>query len=132
VGAIAGSGNALRRAHNFAIDMNPSYVQIIRTKRVRKQGGFEEQVTTLPPIKIRLYQTPKYSLPRRELTVAGEQFVDPLWGLLAYPDADLDAGPDVVDEFDYPGIGRLRIMNVTPMIADNLHYGYQADLNRHE
>ena len=126
---MATIATVLSRSHDYAINMNPTYIQITRKTRLRKQGGFTEQETTLPPIKARLYQTPKYSLPRRELTIAGEESVDPLWGLLAYPDADLDSGPDVIDEFVAPGIGRLRIMNVTRLIADQHHYGYQADLN---
>lgn len=116
---------ALREARRRAIRLNPVTITITRREKVRQGGGFREEVTTLRPQVVRVYRKGRQA-PRPVESIPGTLQLQP-WGLLADHTADLKAD---ADEFEVPGLGRFRIVQVWPDLRNGEVTGYQADLER--
>lgn len=116
---------AWRAARRHAIRLNPVTITITRREKVRQGGGFREEVTELRPQVVRVYRKGR-QVPQPVESIPGTLQLEP-WGLLADHTADLKAD---TDEFEVPGMGRFRIVQVRP---DRIHgevTGFQADLER--
>lgn len=119
---------ARRKNIAFVIAKNPTEIIINRTEKVRSGGGFVEKKSVLPPIVVRIF-TQASRMSQTESTLHGTKQVDKSWGLLADHLADIQAGPNVQDEFDAPE-GHFVIKEVYPQYVQNQLVGYQCDLEK--
>jgi len=69
-------------------------------------------------------------VPQEVSTLAGTKQVDKAWGMLADWQADIKAGPNVLDEFEVPGMGRFQVLEVYPQRVNGEVVGYQVALER--
>ncbi|GAW27986.1 hypothetical protein [Carboxydocella sp. ULO1] len=121
---------SLRRQHiSWAIQQNPVTITIQRTEKVDMGGYFDEVQSEYGPFTVRIFHRGSW-VPQEVSTLAGTKQVDKGWGMLADYQANLKAGPNVVDEFDAPGLGHFRILAVYPQIVQGQVVGYQADLEK--
>jgi len=121
---------ALRRKHTgWVIQQNPTTITINRTEKIDKGGYFEETKTEVGPFVVRLYQQGS-GVPQEVSTLAGTKQVDGAWGMLADWQADIKAGPNVLDEFDVPGVGRFQTLEVYPQVVKGELVGYQVALEK--
>ena len=111
------------------IQLNPIEITVQRTEKVDMDGCFEEQVITLEPYVVRVFQKSS-KIPQDVSTLVGTKQVDEMWGLLADNTVDLKAGPNIKDEFNVPVIGQFRIVAVYPQMVQGQLIGVQADLER--
>lgn len=119
-----------RRQHTaWAIQQNPATITINRTEKIDKGGYFEEVKTEVGPLTVRLYQQ-KSGVPQDVSTLAGTKQVDGAWGMLADWQADIKAGPTVLDEFEVPGMGQFQVLEVYPQIINDELVGYQVALEK--
>lgn len=117
-----------RQQIQWNIQQNPVAITISRTEKVKTEGHFEENKTSVGPFTVRVFkQTTQPSKVQSEL--AGTKQTENTWGMLADYLADLQAGPLVLDEFDCP-LGHFQIAGVTPQLLKDEVAGYQADLTR--
>lgn len=118
-----------RRQHTaWNIQQNPTQIVINRTEKIRSGGGFEEVKSIKGPFTVRIFQQ-GLRTPQDISTLAGSKKVDKGWGMLADWQADLKAGPNVIDEFD-TNDGHFRIINIYPQIVYGQVAGYQCDLEK--
>ena len=121
---------SLRRKHiAWAIAQNPTTIAISRTEKVDAGGYFEETEDEVGPIVVRIYQRGS-QVPQEVSTLAGVKQVDGAWGMLADGEADIKTGPNVLDEFDVPGMGRFQVLEVYPQRVNGEVVGYQVALER--
>ena len=121
---------ALRRQHTkWAIQQNPTTITIHRTEKIDMGGYFEEVESEIGPFVVRIYQYGTW-MPQEVNTLAGIKQVDRTWGMLMDHDADVKAGPNVLDEFEVPGIGRFQVLAVYPQVVKSELVGYQAALEK--
>lgn len=121
---------ALRRQHVvWAIQQNPVEITIQRTEKVEAGGGFDEVQSEHGPYTVRVFQKGS-SIPQEISTLAGTKQVDEGWGLLADYQADLQAGPNVKDEFDVPGLGHCVVAAVFPQKVQGQIVGLQAIIEK--
>ncbi|NPV30637.1 MAG: hypothetical protein HPY58_13520 [Firmicutes bacterium] len=121
---------SLRRQHiSWVIQQNPTQVTINRTEKVPQDGGFAEVTSTKGPFTVRIFPAGSRS-PGLVSDLPGRKLEDDTWGLLADYTADIQAGPNVVDEFDAPGLGHFRVTAVYPQVVQGQLVGYQADLKK--
>lgn len=113
----------------WAIQQNPVSVTITRTKKEARDGGFVEVTSTHGPFAVRVFPAGGRS-PGLVSDLPGRKFEDDTWGLLADYTADIQAGPNVVDEFDVPGLGHFQVTAVYPQVVQGQIVGYQADLKK--
>jgi len=96
---------------------------------VEAGGGFDEVQSEHGPYTVRIF--PQGSRISQEIsTLAGTKQVDKSWGLLADYQADIKTGPNVLDEFDVPDLGRFCVLAVYPQVVQGQVVGYQADLEK--
>ncbi|AYO30808.1 hypothetical protein D2962_09470 [Biomaibacter acetigenes] len=120
---------SLRRQHvAWAIQQNPVTITIQRTEKVDMGGYFNEVKSTKGPFAVRIF-TEGNRVPLDVSTLAGTKQIDKGWGLLADYNADIKAGPNVLDEFDTP-VGHFIIKAVYPQYVQGQLVGYQADLEK--
>jgi hypothetical protein len=120
----------MRRKHiQWNIQQNPTLITIHRKGKIEKDGAFEAVDKTLVPITVRIFQKGKYRL-SEESDLAGTKQEDISYGMLADYQADIQAGPNVKDEFDVPNLGRFYIESINPQVVQGQIVGYQADLVR--
>lgn len=120
----------LRRQHTkWAIQQNPVEIIIQRTEKIEAGGGFEEKESEVGPFTVRIYQQGTL-IPQEVSTLAGTKQVDKTWGMLADWQADIKAGPNVLDEFDVPGVGRFQTLEVYPQKVKSEIVGYQVALEK--
>jgi len=120
---------ALRRQHIlWAIQQNPTEITIQRTEKKDMGGYFEEVKSTKGPFTVRIF-TEGNRIPLDVSTLAGTKQIDKSWGLLADYNADIKAGPNVLDEFNTPA-GHFIIKAVYPQYVQGQLAGYQADLEK--
>lgn len=111
------------------IQQNPTEITIQRTEKIEQDGGLKEVSSTIGPLTVRIF--PQGSrIPQEISTLAGTKQVDKGWGMLADYQAGIKAGPNVVDEFDVPGLGHFRVVAVYPQMVQGQVVGYQADLEK--
>lgn len=120
---------ALRAANARAIAENPTDITVRRTEKVDMGGYFDEVTSEHGPFTVRIFQQGS-RIPQEISTLAGTKQVDKGWGMLADYQADIKAGPNVVDEFDVPGLGHFRVVAVYPQVVQGQLVGYQADLEK--
>ncbi len=121
---------ALRRKHTaWAIQQNPTTITINRTEKTDAGGYFEEVESEVGPFTVRIYQYGTW-IPQDVSTLAGTKQVDKTWGMLADWQADIKAGPNVLDEFDVPGVGRFQTLEVYPQVVKGELVGYQVALEK--
>jgi len=120
----------LRRQHTkWAIQQNPVEIIIQRTEKVEVGGGFEEKESEVGPFVVRIYQYGTW-IPQDVSTLAGTKQVDKTWGMLADWQADIKAGPNVLDEFDVPEMGKFQVLEVYPQKVKSEIVGYQVALEK--
>ena len=56
--------------------------------------------------------------------------VDRTWGMLMDYEADVKAGPNVMDEFEVPGLGKFQVLEVYPQKVKGKIVGYQVALEK--
>jgi len=121
---------ALRRQHiAWAIRQNPAEIIIQRTEKIEAGGGFEEKESEVGPFTIRIYQQGTL-IPQEVSTLTGTKQVDKTWGMLADWQADIKAGPNVLDEFDVPEMGKFQVLEVYPQKVKSEIVGYQVALEK--
>ena len=121
---------ALRRQHiTWAIQQNPVKIIIQRTEKIEAGGGFEEKESEVGPFTVRIYQQGAL-IPQEVSTLAGTKQVDRTWGMLMDHEADIKAGPNVLDEFEVAGIGKFQVLEVYPQVIKGELVGYQAVLEK--
>ena len=121
---------ALRRQHiAWAIQQNPVEIIIQRTEKIEAGGGFEEKESEVGPFTVRIYQQGTL-IPQEVSTLAGTKQVDKTWGMLADWQADIKAGPNVLDEFDVPEMGKFQVLEVYPQKVKSEIVGYQVALEK--
>ncbi len=119
---------SLRRQHTkWAIQQNPTTITIHRTEKIDAGGYFEEVESEVGPFVVRLFQQRGES-PGEIAGLAGTKQTYKTWGLLADHQADLQAGPNVKDEFSVPDLGHFLVAAVYPQIIQGQVVGLQADL----
>lgn len=120
----------LRRKHiEWAINQNPTEIEIKRTEKKRAGGGFKEETTTHGPFVVRIFSK-RTTTPREVSTLAGTKEVNTSWSLLADADVNIQASSTVKDEFEADNLGRFEVISVRPQIIDGEIVGYQAELER--
>ena len=92
-------------------------------------GYFEEVESEVGPFTVRIYQYGTW-VPQEVSTLAGIKQVDRTWGMLMDHDADVKAGPNVMDEFEVSGMGRFLVLVVYPQKVKGKIVGYQVVLER--
>ena len=120
----------LRRQHTkWAIQQNPTTITIHRTEKIDMGGYFEEVESEVGPFAVRIYQYGTW-IPREVSTLAGTKQVDKTWGMLMDHEADVKAGPNVLDGFEVAGIGKFQVLEVYPQVIKGELVGYQAVLEK--
>ena len=120
----------LRRQHvAWAIQQNPVEIIIQRTEKIDMGGYFEEKESEVGPLVVRIYQYGTW-IPQEVSTLAGTKQIDRTWGMLADWQVDIKAGPNVLDEFDVPGVGRFQTLEVYPQVVKGELVGYQVALEK--
>lgn len=120
----------LRRQHTkWAIEQNPTTITIHRTEKIDTGGYFEEIESEVGPFVVRIYQYGTWA-PQEVSTLAGTKQVDRTWGMLMDYEADVKAGSNVLDEFEVPGLGRFRVLEVYPQKVKGEIVGYQVILEK--
>lgn len=121
---------SLRRQHTgWAIQQNPTTITINCTEKTDMGGYFEEKESEVGPLVVRIYQYGTW-IPQDVSTLAGTKQVDKTWGMLADWRADIKAGPNVLDEFEVPGIGNFQVLEVYPQVVKGELVGYQVALEK--
>lgn len=121
---------SLRRQHTkWAIQQNPTTITIHRTEKIDMGGYFEEVESEAGPFVVRIYQYGTWT-PQEVSTLAGTKQVGRTWGMLMDHEADVKAGPNVLDEFEVPGMGRFQVLEVYPQIVKGEIVGYQVTLEK--
>jgi len=121
---------ALRRQHTkWAIEQNPTTITIKRTEKIDAGGYFEETHTEIGPFTVRIYQYGTW-VPQEVSTLAGTKQVDRTWGMLMDYEADVKAGPNVLDGFEVPGLGKFQVLEVYPQVVKGELVGYQVALEK--
>jgi len=119
---------ALRRQHTkWAIQQNPTTIIIHRTEKIDIGGYFEEVESEVGPFVVRIYQYGTWT-PQEVSTLAGTKQVNRTWGMLMDYEADVKAGPNVLDEFEVPGLGKFQVLEVYPQKVKDKIVGYQVAL----
>jgi len=120
---------SLRREHvAWCIQQNPVEITIQRTEKVDMGGYFDEVKSTKGPFIVRIF-TEGNRAPVDVSTLAGTKQIDKGWGLLADYNADIKAGPNVLDEFDALA-GHFIIKAVYPQYVQGQLVCFQADLEK--
>lgn len=121
----------LRKQHiQWNIARNPTSITIHRTEKVDAGGYFDEVKSTKGPYTVRIFVTSSsIPIPSTVATLAGTKQIDKSYGLLADYQADIKAGPNVLDEFDAPA-GHFIIKAVYPQYVQGEIVGFQADLEK--
>lgn len=121
---------ALRRNNTtWNISQNPVTITITRTEKVETEGRFAENTSQIGPFTVRIFQANEPGV-RTESQLVGTKMTDLGWGLLADWQADLQAGPNVRDEFEVPGLGNFIIKSVSPQRVLGQVTGHQAELEK--
>src|SRR5690606_14188932 len=121
---------ALRRQHTqWAIQQNPTTITIHRTEKMDAGGYFEEVESEVGPFTVRIYQYGTW-VPQEISTLAGTKQVERTWGMLMEYEADVKAGPNVLDEFEVVGIGKFQVLEVYPQVVKGELVGYQVILKK--
>ena len=121
---------ALRRQHTkWAIEQNPTTITIHRTEKIDMGGYFEEVESEVGSFVVRIYQYGTWA-PQEVSTLAGTKQVDRTWGMLMNYEADVKAGPNVLDEFEVPGLGKFQVLEVYPQKVKGKIVGYQVILEK--
>ena len=119
---------ALRRQHTkWAIQQNPTTIIIHRTEKIDIGGYFEEVESEVGPFVVRIYQYGTWT-PQEVSTLAGTKQVNRTWGMLMDYEADVKAGPNVLDEFEVPGLEKFQVLEVYPQKVKDKIVGYQVAL----
>jgi|SRR5690606_19968559 len=120
----------LRRQHTkWAIEQNPTTITIHRTEKIDIGGYFEEVESEVGPFVVRIYQYGT-QVPQEVSTLAGTKQVDRTWGMLMDYEADVKAGPNVLDEFEVADIGKFQVLEVYPQVVKGELVGYQVTLEK--
>jgi len=120
----------LRRQHvAWAIQQNPMTIIVQRTEKVDVGGYFDEVTSQHGPYTVRIFQKGS-GIPQEISILAGTKQVETAWGLLADHQADLQAGPNVKDEFDVPDLGHFVVIAVFPQKISEQTVGYQVNLEK--
>lgn len=119
----------LRRKHTkWNIKQNPTTITINRTERMDVEGYFDNVVSTVGPLIVRIFATGGGS-PQTISTLAGQKQVDRYFGLLADHTADIRSGTTVSDEFEVEGM-KFLVKAVYPQRIAGELVGYQCELER--
>ncbi|MBY9081000.1 hypothetical protein KIH86_07590 [Paenibacillus sp. HN-1] len=119
----------LRRRHiAWNISQNPSTITIHRVEKRRKGGGYEQVENDLTPITVRLYLGAHRDKQVDSGTV-GTVYNDTVYSLLADEFADIRAGTDVTDSFNWHE-EKYIIGQIVPNLVMGVTVGYQAILER--
>ncbi|NQS75246.1 MAG: hypothetical protein HQP61_02205 [Peptococcaceae bacterium] len=121
---------SLRQQHTtWAIQQNPTIIIVNRTEKIDKGGYFEEIKSEAGPFTVRIF-TQGTQVLQGVSTLAGTKQLDKTWGMLADWQADIKAGPNVLDEFDVPGLGSFQVVGVFPQKMNGSLVGYQVALEK--
>lgn len=121
---------AFRRQHiAWNIAQNPTTITIHRTEKIDAGGYFEEVKSEAGPFIVRIFPQ-RSQIPQEVSTLAGTKQTDGTWGMLADWQADIKAGPNVMDEFDVPGMGSFQVLAVYPQIIKDALVGYQVAMEK--
>lgn len=120
----------LRRQHTaWAIKQNPTEITISRTEKTDMGGYFEETKTETGPFTVRIF-TQGTQVPQEVSTLAGTKQLDKTWGMLADWQADIKAGPNVLDEFGVTGLGSFQVLVVFAQVVNGELVGNQVTLEK--
>lgn len=114
----------------WSISQNPVTIIITRTEKIETEGRFTENTSQVGPITVRIFQAGEDDKARTESQLAGTKSIQSGWGLLADWQADMRTGPNVLDEFEVPGLGRFIVKSVFPQRVQGQLVGYQAELEK--
>lgn len=120
----------LRRQHiTWNIEQNPTTIIIHRIEKIDMGGYFDEQKDEIGPLVVRIYQYGTW-VPQEVRTLGGTKQIDRTWGMLADWQADIKAGPNVLDKFEVPQIGSFQVVEVYPQKVGGEVVGYQVALEK--
>ena len=98
----------------FTIAENPTEITIERTLKAPAGGGRKIEKSTVGPFTVRIFnQAGKQMAVKIVSGTAGTKDEDETWAFLADSEADIQAGPNVTDEFTINGI-RFRVTMAIP------------------
>ena len=121
---------SLRRQHTkWAIQQNPTTITIHRTEKIDMGGYFEEVEGEVGSFVVRIYQYGTW-MPQEVSTLVGTKQVNRTWGMLMDYEADVKAGPNVLDKFEVPGLGKFQVLEVYPQKVKGEIVGYQVALEK--
>jgi hypothetical protein len=129
--------NAYVTAHDFMIQLDPQDIVIHRKQRNPAGSALQTVESDYGPFPVRIFIRAAGASPRIVTTLAGTQQVSVVFGMFGYGGqnlypgkASLDAmyGPHVLDEFDDPRRGHMRIVGVSVMQMEGQVFGYECDL----
>ncbi|MEG3071034.1 MAG: hypothetical protein RQM92_09670 [Candidatus Syntrophopropionicum ammoniitolerans] len=120
---------SLRQQHTtWAIQQNPTIIIVNRTEKIDKGGYFEEIKSEAGLYRAHIH--PGNAGAAGVSTLAVLKQLDKTWGMLADWQADIKAGPNVLDEFDVPGLGSFQVVGVFPQKMNGSLVGYQVALEK--
>ena len=117
-----------RKQIKWAIQQNPVEITIKRIEKVRSGGAYQEVESDKGPFTVRIYSK-RTLMPQEISTYVGKKQVDTNYGMLADEDADIKAGPNVIDSFEAYG-QTFQVVDVRPQVCQGEIVGYQAALER--
>jgi len=128
--------NAYITAHDFMIQLDPQDIVIHRKQRNPAGSALQTTESDVGPFPVRVFIRAAGAAPRTVTTLAGTQQVSVVFGMFGYGGGlysgktDLDAmyGPHVLDEFQDPRRGYMRIVGVSAMQMEGQVFGYECDL----
>ncbi|MCD9025753.1 hypothetical protein [Cohnella silvisoli] len=118
-----------RKAHiRWTIAQNPVTITIHRTGKQRAGGGFQNVKTDLGPFIVRIFVDGSQTITESE--TIGTRQISKVYSLLADSGTDIQASPDIDDQFTVADYGTFVVKGVTPQIVKGIVCGYQVDLER--
>jgi hypothetical protein len=125
----AATVESIKRSHDQLVRVNPSAITVSRHTTAIVDGARSVAVSSVGPFTVRVYQESTVKS-RQEQTDTGRLATEERWGLIAGPNVDLRAEPDVRDEFTIEGLGTFQVLAVHKMTAFGGLFGLQAELSR--
>jgi len=121
---------AERKEHiKWNIMQNPVDITIQRTEKIRSGGGFNELQSTVGPMTVRIFQQ-GFGRDAVKSDTIGTKEVSGMYTLLADAEADIQAGPNIIDRFQVENYGSFQVKAVYPQITKGVVCGYQADIEK--
>lgn len=118
----------IKRAVSKAINVNPTEIQIKQTIKTKKDGHFEENETNKTLIVIIFQSSSKTDLEKKSVTM-GTSHKSKNYNMIADYNANLEVNTLNAVEFDCIE-GHMKIIDVSPIVIQNVICGYECSLER--